>query len=238
MRRMAILSSMAVILLVSLLVLYINKPSGQGGGGRTPQTTQTPSAEGQEEAPEETPKPGQLGDDLSAFLKDNTFFDQEVNPILEAAKENASRLSLVVTSVEKDLRIQIVDTKGNPVTGESFFVKLEGRGEYKDLDKDGIIYIGGLPAGEYYVELMPVEGYQVPPNETRVRVKDKVEYVAIDDISLLIKTEEEIDAEAEDTAVADALEDADKTEIVKFQKSTANSRVGIDVSKWNGEIDW
>ncbi len=237
-RRMAILSSMAVILLVSALVLYINKPSGEGGNRKTPQTTQTPSAEGQEETLEETPKPGQLGDDLSAFLRDNTFFDKEVNPILEAAKDNATRLSLVVTSVEKDLRIQIVDTKGNPVTGESFFVKLEDQGEYKDLDRDGIIYIGRLPAGEYYVELMPVEGYQVPPNETRVRVKDKVEYVPIDDISLLIKTEEEIDAEAEDTAVADALEDADKTEIVKFQKSTANSRVGIDVSKWNGEIDW
>ena len=62
--------------------------------------------------------------------------------------------------------------------------------------------------------------------------------MAIDDISLLIKTEEEIDAEAEDTAVMDALEDADKTEIKKIQKSTANSQVGIDVSKWNGEIDW
>lgn len=237
-RRMAILSSMAVILAVSLLVLYINRPPAQGGGGSSPQATQDPASQEENAAPEEERKPGQIGNDLSAFLKDKTFFDQEVNPILEAAKENASRLSLMVTSVEKDLRIQIVDTKGNPVTGESFFVQLEGQGEYKDLDKDGIIYIGGLPAGEYYVKLMPMEGYQVPPNETRVRVKDKVEYVAIDDISLLIKTEEEIDAEAEDTAVADALEDADKTEIKKIQKSTANSKVGIDVSKWNGEIDW
>ncbi len=238
-RRMAILCSMAMILLVSLLVLYINRPPGSGGGGRTPQATQTPSPQEQADAGEqEELRAGQIGDDLSAFLRDNTFFDQEVNPILEAAKDNATRLSLVVTSVEKDLRIQIVDTRGNPVTGKSFFVELEGLGQYKDLDKDGIIYIGGLAAGEYYVELMPMEGYQVPANETRVRVKDKVEYVAIDDISLLIKTEEEINAEAEDTAVMDALEDADKTEIKNFQKSTANSKVGIDVSKWNGEIDW
>lgn len=238
-RRMAILCSMAMILLVSLLVLYINRPPGSGGGGRIPQATQAPLPQEQEGGGEqEEQKAGQIGDDLSAFLKDNAFFDQEVNPILEAAKDNAARLSLVVTSVEKDLRIQIVDTKGNPVTGESFFVELEGLGQYKDLDKDGIIYIGDLPAGEYYVELMPMEGYHVPSNETRVRVKDKVEYVAIDDISLLIKTEEEINAEVEDTAVMDALEDADKTEIKKFQKSTANSKVGIDVSKWNGEIDW
>ena len=117
-------------------------------------------------------------------------------------------------------------------------MELEGLGEYKDLDMDGIIYIGGLASGDYYVKLRPVDGYRVPENETRVHVKDKVEYVAIDDISLLLKTEADIDAEAEDTGVADALADADRSEIKKLQNTTGNSHVGIDVSKWNGEIDW
>lgn len=233
-RRMAILSSMAVILLVAVLVLYTNRDESKGSEAVRLQTEQTAE-------PEETDgqqSTGQIGDDLSAFLKDNTFFDQEVNPILEAAKDESSRLSLIVTSVEKDLRIQIVDKSGEPVTGESFYVSLDGVGEYKDLDRDGVIYIGDLTAGEYFVELLPISGYRVPENETRVRVKDKVEYLAIDDISLLIKTEADIDAQAEDTAVADALTDADKTEIKKLQNTTGNSRVGIDVSKWNGEIDW
>lgn len=233
-RRMAILSSMAVILLVAILVLYTNRDESKGPEAVRLQTEQTAE-------PEETDgqqSTGQIGDDLSAFLKDNTFFDQEVNPILEAAKDESSRLSLIVTSVEKDLRIQIVDKSGEPVTGESFYVSLDGVGEYKDLDRDGVIYIGDLTAGEYFVELLPISGYRVPDNETRVRVKDKVEYLAIDDISLLIKTEADIDAQAEDTAVADALTDADKTEIKKLQNTTGNSRVGIDVSKWNGEIDW
>ena len=88
------------------------------------------------------------------------------------------------------------------------------------------------------MELLPIAGYRVPGNETRVHVKEKVEYVAIDDISLLIKTEEEIDAEAEDTAVADAVADADKTEIKSFQATSGNAHLGIDVSKWNKEIDW
>lgn len=233
-RRMAILSSMAVILLVAILVLYTNRDESKEPEAVRLQTEQTAE-------PEETDgqqSTGQIGDDLSAFLKDNTFFDQEVNPILEAAKDESSRLSLIVTSVEKDLRIQIVDKSGEPVTGESFYVSLDGVGEYKDLDRDGVIYIGDLTAGEYFVELLPISGYRVPDNETRVRVKDKVEYLAIDDISLLIKTEADIDAQAEDSAVADALTDADKTEIKKLQNTTGNSRVGIDVSKWNGEIDW
>ncbi len=240
-RRMAILASMGVILLVSLLVLYAN---GDRGGGAPKATAQPPAESGSKDAGGQSGPGnngvvnGQIGDDLSAFLKDDTFFDPEVNPILEAAKDNAARLSMVVTSVEKDLRIQIVDTQGELVTGESFFVRLERLGEYKDLDKDGVIYIGDLAAGEYYVELMPMEGYRVPENKTKVRVKDKVEYVAIDDISLLLLTEADIDVAAEDTEVADAVADADATEIQQLQKTTANSRVGIDVSKWNGEIDW
>lgn len=235
-QRIAILSSMAVILLISILVLYSN---GGAGGNRRP--TQTPPPEQETKAPDEGNNGvinGQIGNDLSAFLKDNTFFDQEVDPYLEEALNNARRLSLIVTSVERDLRIQIVDSEGAPVEGESFFVKLDGLGEYKDLDKDGVVYIGGLAAGEYYVELMPIEGYRVPNNETKVRVKDRVEYVAIEDISLLIKTEEEIDAEAEDSAVADALADADRTEVQKPQQTVGRAKFGIDVSKWNGEIDW
>lgn len=230
-RRMTILSSLAAIVLVALLVFYTNREKGPQRPAPLPEST------GTEEIPEKGSS-GQIGNDLSAFLKDPTFFDPEINPILEAAMDESIRLSLVVTSVEKDLRIQVVDISGDPVKGESFFVELEGLGEYKDLDMDGVIYIGGLAAGDYYVKLRPVEGYRVPENETRVHVKDKVEYVAIDDISLLIKTEADIDAEAEDTGTADALEDADKTEIKKLQNTTGNSHVGIDVSKWNGEIDW
>lgn len=229
-RKMTLLSCLSIILLVAVLVIYQNRTGMKKG------ETYTQTVETEQVLPPRVSE-GQIGDNLSAFLEDDTFFDQEKNPILDAA-ERASELSLVVTSVEKDLRIQIVNTDGNPVTGVSFFVELKEVGQYKDLDKDGIIYIGDLDAGEYLVELMPISGYRVPTNGTRVRVKERVEYVAIDDISLLIKTEAEIDAELEDTAVAEALSDADRTEIKKLQNLSGRTKTGIDVSKWNGEIDW
>lgn len=231
-RKMTILSSAAVILLAALLVVYANRKPGNQD--RRPSSE---SSQASLPAEEESRGEGQIGDDLSAFLEDDFFFDVEKDPLLEEA-ERAVRLSLVVTSVEKDLRIQIVDVTGEPVAGESFYVRLDGKGEYKDLDKDGVIYVGGLNAGDHYVELMPISGYRVPENETKVRVKDKVEYLAIDDISLLLKTEADIDAQAEDTAVEEAREDADKTEIKKLQQLTGRTRQGIDVSKWQGDIDW
>lgn len=234
-RRMAISASLAVILLVSILVVYTDSKLNTDKAAGPSQSVSDRKEEVQTQ--DAMVQNGQIGNDLSAFLKDPTFFDEEANPVLEAAK-NANRLSLVMTSVEKDLRIQIVDREGIPVKGESFYVELDGLGEYKDLDKDGVIYIGDLDAGEYYVELLPVEGYRVPVTETKIRVKDKVEYLTIEDISLLIKTEEDVDAEAEDTAVEEARSDADKTEIKKLQATNGNSKLGIDVSKWNGEIDW
>ena len=232
-RKAAISASIAVIALVAVIVVALDK---QGNRQNLAENTQesvmtTPSADIQVQS-------GQIGNNLSAFLKDPAFFDEETNQILEDAKNQANRLSLVMTSVEKDLRIQIVDTEGIPVSGESFYVSLEGLGEFKDLDRDGVIYIGDLDSGEYFVELLPKEGYKVPLNQTRVRVKDKVEYVAIEDISLLIKTEDEIDAGTEDSREQDARSDADKSEVKKLQATTGKSKAGIDVSKWNGEIDW
>lgn len=236
-RRYCILGSMGVILLVALLVLYANRePQGPNRGQSGSQATATPGPQTPDITYDEYGE--RIGNDLSAFLQDATFFDPEENTWLEGKLDEQNRLSLMVTSVERDLRVQVVDFEGEPVTGQSFLVELEGQGEYKDLDQDGILYIGGLSSGEYYVSLQEIEGYKVPANPTRVQVKDKVEYVFIDDISLLIKTEEEIDAEAEDTGVQDADEDRDKSEIKKLQTPTANATVGIDVSKWNREIDW
>ena len=87
-RKMAILASMAVILLVALLVMYVNREQFTAASGPPASGTQNAGAgdsaspaENGDQAEETVSPDGQIGNDLKAFLKDNTFFDQEVNPI-------------------------------------------------------------------------------------------------------------------------------------------------------------
>lgn len=181
---------------------------------------------------------GQIGEDLRGFLQDETFFDEKEDTFNWEDYYKTDGLSMIVTSIEKDLRIQVVDVMGELVTGESIFVTLKDVGEYKDLDQDGVIYIADLEPGEYNVSLNPLEGYSVPENSTRIKVKEQVEYIAISDISLLIKTEDEIDVEKEDSKENGALDDSDSTEIKKHHTTDSTCQLGIDVSKWNGDIDW
>ena len=230
-KKMTAFGATSVVLLVLLVVLLLN-----GENTKTVTTTPESSTVSGNEQSFMIYQNGQIGDDLSAFMEDETFFDNYQDDYINSLLEEQTRLSLIVTSVEKDLRIQIVDKDNKPVTGESFYVSLEGVGEYKDLDKDGVIYIGELASGEYNVTLKPIEGYRVPSGSTKVQVKDKVEYLVINDISLLMKTEADIDAEAEDSA--QEISDKDKTEIKKAQAVSGSSTLGIDVSKWQGEIDW
>lgn len=173
--------------------------------------------------------------DYSAFLGDTTFFDKDKSDYEKLLAHTGKKLSLFATSVEKDLRVQILNEMGELVTGKELYITLNGE-EYKDLDQDGIIYIGDLSPGEYEVALKELEDYKVPSTPVAIHVKENVEYIPIDDISLLIKTEDDIDAEKEDSRKGDA--DADKTEQKSIRPSEGNSSFGIDVSKWNKEIDW
>ena len=65
----------------------------------------------QEQAGEEEPETGggQIGSDLSAFMSDETFFDPEVK--FKSIESYAGRnVSLMMSSVAKDLRIMVVDS--------------------------------------------------------------------------------------------------------------------------------
>jgi len=175
------------------------------------------------------------GADLSAWMSDDTFFDEEKSSTLQKIEQESKTLSLVTSSIQKDLRIRIVDSKGKEVSGYPFTVTVGDLGTYKDADRNGVIYIGDMKPGDYEVTLAQCGEFIVPEEALLVKVKANIEYVALTDISYLIKTEAEIDASMEDTAVNDAAMDAEGSKEIK---RLADTKFGIDVSKWNKEIDW
>lgn len=180
---------------------------------------------------------GQIGNDLSAFLRDETFFDEE--PRFKSIETYSGRnVFLMMSSVAKDLRVMVVDSVGRLVTGAPFTIEVQGGGEYMDEDEDGIIYIEGLRAGEYAVSLQELEGFHVPNTVTTIQVRQDIEYRVLDNIEYLMLTEDDIDPSKEDKAVNGAEEDADGSENTQMQFANGSAKLGIDVSKWNQEIDW
>ena len=195
----------------------------------------------QEEAPEEEEETeaeeGQIGSNLSAFMSDETFFDPEVK-FKSIESYSGRNVSLMMSSVAKDLRIMVVDSVGRLVTGTEFTVTIQGVGEYTDTDMDGVIYVDGLRSGEYSVSLNEQDGFRVPNTITTIQVRQDIEYRVLDNIEYLMLTEDDIDPEKEDKAVNGAEEDADGTENMELQFDNGSAKLGIDVSKWNEEIDW
>lgn len=175
--------------------------------------------------------------DPYAYRKDKDFFD----PIAEE-QDPGKELTLLVGSVEKDLRVNVIDGLGRLVSGQDFSIKVKdskGRSHnYKDGDKDGSVYIAPVEPGDYELSLKGADDYVLADaSDVKISVKEQLDYTIIDDISFLIKSEDEIDAKAEDTAVNEAEQDSDGTE--SNQRLTDEDALfGIDVSKWNKEIDW
>lgn len=198
-----------------------------------------PDDEAQETAAlEEAERDGrQRGNDLSAFLRDETFFDPEVK-FKSIETFSGRNVFLVMSSVAKDLRVMVVDSVGRLVTGTPFTIKIQGVGEYTDTDEDGVIYLDGLRAGEYSVSLNETEGFIVPNTITTIQVRQDIEYRVLDDIEYMIMTENDIDAEKEDKAVNGAEEAADGSENTELMFDNGSAKLGIDVSKWNKDIDW
>lgn len=195
------------------------------------------SEEQSEEQTEEAENGGQIGEDLSAFVHDETFFDPEVK-FKSIEMYTGKKVSMIAAASAGELRLIVTDSVGELVTGVPFTVEVQGIGEFTDKDEDGIICIDNLETGEYRVSMQEQEGYTVPDSVTSIRVPDKTEYKTLDYVEYLIRQESDIDVSAEDTAVNQAKQDADGTENTELQRMGDSARVGMDVSSQNGAIDW
>ncbi len=245
--KLQVIACVSIIVCMVLgLVVLMNE---QGSGRKPSQTAGSQTQAGSQSQEEQATalQPGtsfdekyQLdpGKDPYAFMQDDDFFDKEK----EEEPDQTKVLSLLASTTQKDIRVHVVDGNGNAVAGQEFGFRLKKDGKeikktYKDEDKDGMLYLTDMETGEYEVSLRPVAEYEVPEDGVLVSVTDEISYTVIDDISFLIRSEDEIDPIVEDTAVNEAEIDADGTETNKRLGDGATV-FGIDVSKWNKDIDW
>ena len=124
----------------------------------------------------------------------------------EATPQVGKVLSLVLTSVEKDLKIKLIDEDETLVKDVPWSVTVadsEGNSsEESDDDLDGIIHMTDVNAGDYTVTLNPNDSladFELPKSAQMVSVKAKVEYKVIANIKDEIKSEKEVNVAAEDT---------------------------------------
>lgn len=158
----------------------------------------------------------------------------EEEPEIEEEEEETPEvveLTLVATSIEKDLKIKIQNQNGKLVTGEQFVVTVQSdkKGSkpstYEDKDKDGIIYISKIDAGKYTVALQEMENYVLRTASISASVKDKIEYKKVD-VAAEVKKESQINAAAEDTEIKSVpVESTLKDTLPLLESKTVASKV-------------
>ncbi|MBR1522963.1 MAG: glycoside hydrolase family 25 protein [Lachnospiraceae bacterium] len=170
---------------------------------------------------------------------DESFYDDET----DYGPDMGSGYVLLLTSSESDLKIQIVNSTGGASdemhwtalvigdSGEAF--------EAEDDDGDGVIYLGEMVPGDYTVEATNGSGIV---ETSSITVKPKIKYKESSGIRSIVMQESDIDATAEDTAATpDEREVEAESEgegTVSGSAELPQGTLGIDVSKYNKEIDW
>lgn len=228
----------AVLVVAALFVLMVRGFEGPDKGDPSGETREALKEEPKEEAGSDS-APGSLKE---AGVRSEYSFQENDHSGPGGGKEEEESwryLDISLASVNKDLKIIISLRDGSIVTGVPFRAELTKGDkvlECEDTDKDGIISVSDLPGGKYSVHLKPFPGFITPENDSSVTVRSDITYETVDYIKTLIRSEEEIDAAAEDTA---DIEEEDDGELLNEGKiELENGTVGIDVSKYNKDIDW
>ena len=221
-----------IIMILAVLAVVFAANGDRLGGKKSGTDEQSSSSDG-------TSDTDQVGSDLNAFMNDDSFFDS--SSAGDVTMQYGKKVSLVINSVNQDLRVMIIDEIGRLVTGAEFEVEVKGQDGTQetciDDDKDGIIYIDHLRAENYDVSLLPLDGYLIADSTTSIEVRKQLEYAVLSNIKYLILDADQVDAKKDDTEVRDAESDDDKTD-EKTEITDLNGTAGIDVSSWNKKIDW
>ena len=137
-----------------------------------------------------------------SYVAELTRLDGD-NTQMASVDEKEVPVVLKATSVDKDLKVKIVNERnGKVITGTAFEVSVTDSAkktkDYTDSDKDGIIYIKSMEPGKCTISMKASGGYAAPKDIT-ADVKANIEYQVVD-ISDEIKSESEINVAAEDSS--------------------------------------
>ncbi len=156
-------------------------------------------------------------------------------------------VKLETSSIDKDLKVKVVDENGQLVSGYEFEIEvaqvrnLDEKEEadeelvledlkmedydsekYVDDDKDGMIHILNLEGGDYLVSLTEMEEIIIEQNMILAEVKGKLEYKKVD-VTNEIKNESQINAAVEDTAINNVVVESVVTDTLPLLPTTVTS---------------
>lgn len=155
--------------------------------------------------------------------------EEEETQVVEEEPVKGANVALKMTSIVKDLKIKFVNTASDKlIANVPFQVEITTPSKktetWTDDDRDGVIYKENIEAGTYKVKMVELTGegysdYKVSTEVQSVEVKANIDYKKVD-VKEEIKTEAEVNAAVEDTAIAEVVEESKLTDTVPFVKST------------------
>ena len=147
-------------------------------------------------------------------LREENGISSEGNGDSAVVKKDVT-VSISLRSIQDDLKIKLSDvSSGNLIYNVNFTVTVKSKDNtttYNDTDKDGIIYLPYVQAGDYTVFMSDISAdgvnYHCDKSQT-ITVTDSIKYAKVD-IKDEIKTEAQINVAEEDTKVQDGDETTD-----------------------------
>ncbi len=166
--------------------------------------------------------------------------EEEETQIVQEEPVKGANVALKMTSIVKDLKIKFVNTASDKlIANVPFQVEITTPSKktetWTDDDRDGVIYKENIEAGTYKVKMVELTGegysdYKVSTEVQSVEVKANIDYKKVD-VKEEIKTEAEVNAAVEDTAIAEVVEESKLTDTVPFVKSTQTGGGQVSYTK-------
>lgn len=153
-----------------------------------------------------------------------------------------SSINLALTSILKDLKIKVENSKGKLIGNVPFELEVTGPDGktviWEDDDKDGIIYKTDLAGGTYKVKIVPLNGYDSMYDFSTcsvqsVSVKTQLDYKKVDvknEIKNSSQVDKSEDAAANETEVESVLKDT-VAYVMSSKTASSNGFGPIDKSK-------